>query len=80
MANAVSDDYSFDEDDLLKEFEKMLNGETNNYKEVAKKEYDTKPSSCYFHVWEIVGHSPVLNVPWYNCKKCGMPKEEDDKK
>ena len=74
------DDDFFDEDELLREFEKMLNDEPNKYKEVAKKTYTAKPEYCYNHTWEKVGDSPVLNTPWYNCKKCGIAKEAHDKK
>ena len=68
-----------DEDDLLKEFEKMLNDEPNDYK-IPKKTYTTKPEYCPYHNWELVGRSPVLDLPWYNCTKCGMSKEKYDKK
>jgi hypothetical protein len=68
-----------DEDNLLIEFEKMLNDEPNEYKEVAKKTYTAKPEYCFSHTWEIVGRSPVLDLPWYNCKKCGIAKEKYEK-
>ena len=69
-----------DEDDLLNEFEKMLNGEANEYEEVSKKTYTASPEHCFRHTWEKVGYSPVLNDPWYNCSKCGLAKEEYDKR
>ena len=69
----------FDENELLVEFEKMLNGDTNKYKEVSEKEQDDKQKSCYDHSWEIVGRGPVSDIPWYNCKKCGITKEEYEK-
>lgn len=68
-----------DEGDLLKEFEKMLNGEPNEYKAV-KKEPPIDPDYCPYHDWELIGRSPVLDLPWYNCKKCGITKEKHDKK
>ena len=76
----LDDDEDFlDEKTLLIEFEKMLNGEVNEYDKMSEKEKSEKQKSCYYHVWEIVGYSPVLDIPWYNCKKCGAAKEEDDK-
>jgi hypothetical protein len=90
MENAVNDfcwigidddDEDFlDEDALLAEFEKMLNGEVNEYDKMAEKEKSEKQKNCYFHTWEIVGRGPVSDIPWYNCKKCGISKEEDDKR
>ena len=68
-----------DEDDLLKEFEKMLNGESNEY-QMPKKTYISKPMHCHYHDWELVGRSPVLDEPWYNCKKCGISKEKYERK
>lgn len=44
---------------------------------VDKKE-EPKSANCW-HVWKIVGHSPVLDDPWYNCEKCSMRKEDKDK-
>ena len=73
------DDF-FNEDDLLAEFEKMLNGEDNEYGKLSKEEQKKKEADCYYHIWEVIGRSPVLDLPWYHCKKCGMKKEDYDKK
>ncbi len=67
-----------DRDDILKEFEKMLNDEDNSY-QMPEKTYTASPDHCKYHRWELVGRSPVLDDPWYNCEKCGMPKEEYEK-
>ena len=66
-----------EETEILAEFEKMLNGESNNYSSLRK---EPKPSivGCT-HIWEHVGNSPVLDTPWYNCKKCGIAKEKYEK-
>lgn len=58
------DDDQVDIDQLLKEFEKHI--------ESSDPWHD---DSCD-HVWELVGRSPVLDEKWYNCKKCGIKKED----
>ena len=68
---------SASDEELLKEFEKMLNLEDNDYEELAK-DASVSPGSCY-HVWEMTGRSPVLDTEWFNCKKCRIKKEVYDK-
>jgi hypothetical protein len=70
------DDYNYwldelddDTDDLFKEFDHELD------KLLEKQISPDKQKRCW-HTWELVGRSPVLDEPWYNCKKCGMKKED----
>lgn len=70
----------FDDKELLDEFEKMLNGENNDYHKMSKEEREKKQKDCYSHYWELVGSGPVTDTPWYNCKICGMSKEDYEKK
>ena len=72
------EDY-LDEKELLIEFEKLINGEKNEYDELAKdKSFYSRPDNCR-HVWISTGRSPILDTPWFNCKNCGMKKEVYDK-
>ena len=61
------------DEELLAEFEKMLNEEDNEYETLAKYAKH-KPDTC-MHYWIKTGVSPVLDEQWFNCKKCGIKKE-----
>ena len=58
----------------------MLNGQDNKYKELSGKAKKESQDNCFSHIWEIVGRGPVSDTPWINCKKCGIAKEEDEKR
>ena len=74
-------------DDLFAEFEKMLNGESNDYTQIGYD--DPKPlsdegkkafSKYCDHKWEKTGTSPYTNEQWYNCVYCDIAKEKVEKK
>jgi len=71
----IDEEDFLDEEELLREFEKMLNGEDNEYEEATKDmSFYTRPDKC-IHTWETTGRGPVTNEEWFNCKKCGIKKE-----
>ena len=73
------EDDEVDESRLLAEFEKLLNGEDNDYEALAK-DAEHKPDKCW-HTWEKSGQSMLMKDGeyWYNCKKCGIAKEKYEK-
>ncbi|MCK5138469.1 MAG: hypothetical protein KAQ85_01380 [Thermodesulfovibrionia bacterium] len=56
-------------DDLLKEFDRMLDSIGDKPKPAISKD------GCS-HSWIFVGKSPVLNEDWFDCKHCAITKEE----
>jgi hypothetical protein len=80
IKDAQDEQDMFDETELLLEFEKMLNGDDNEYDRLSEEERKKKQKDCYSHYWELVGSGPVTDTPWYNCKNCGISKEEYEKK
>ena len=66
------------EDELIREFEKLLYNEDNNYEELKNKTTGNNPDECS-HIWKSTGRSPVLDTPWFNCEKCGIKKETHEK-
>lgn len=67
----TTDEEISDREQLLLEFEKMLNDEDN--------EYETKKTPMSYncdHNWVKTGESPLSGKFWYNCKNCKLPREE----
>lgn len=50
--------------------------ETRCYSLEKKEEKTEDKKECLWHSWQLVGHSPVLNTPWYDCRDCGIKKED----
>jgi len=55
-----------------------MNGWWDEYDKEEEENKNNDSSRCH-HVWESVGRSPVLDIEWFNCKKCKMKKEDYDK-
>lgn len=77
------DDIDGAEDELLKEFEKLLT-ETpgkSKFDELpdAPKEKMKKLSKFCSHEWIKAGSSPISGIQWWNCKYCDIAKEEYEK-
>jgi hypothetical protein len=78
MSTNDADEYA----ELLEEFEKMLYDEDNNYIDLSseQKSEDNTPQKFCRHEWVGSGYSPLTDEQWFNCDKCGMKKEDFDRK